>query len=155
MMTMERTAYFAGSFNPFTRGHADIVQRALNMFDRVVIGIGFNINKPHSAAATDERLSTIRALYADNPRVGVEAYSGLTADAAHRAGATVIVRGVRDTRDFEYERQMAEVNRDLFGIDTIFIPADPKWSALSSSMVRELDAHGVDTARFIPDNNNM
>lgn len=150
---MEKTAYFAGSFNPFTRGHADIVQRALNMFDRVVIGIGCNINKPHSASAADERLSTIRNLYAGNPHVEAEAYAGLTADAARRAGATVLVRGVRDTRDFEYERQMAEVNRNLFGIDTIFIPADPAWSALSSSMVRELDAHGVDTARFIPDNN--
>lgn len=141
--------YFAGSFNPFTIGHADIVARGLKMFDEIIIGLGYNINK---SAGNDvsEREEQIKHVYADNPRVKVEVYSGLTAEAARKAEATALLRGVRDTRDFEYERQMAEVNRRLFGIETILLPADPALSSVSSSMVRELEAHSVDVSPFLP-----
>ena len=140
---------FPGSFDPFTLGHADIVKRALNLFDEVVIAVGYNENKV-GWMPVEERLSTIRRLYADEPRVTVESYTGLTVDFAKKHGITAIIRGVRTTADFEYEVQLADVNRQLTGIETIFLPASPQFASLSSSIVRELAHFGRDISTFLP-----
>ena len=146
---MRGPVLFPGSFDPFTLGHADIVERALGLFDEVVIAIGYNENKV-GWMPVEERLSTIRKLYADEPRVIVESYTGLTVDFAKEHGITVIIRGVRTTIDFEYEMQLADVNRQLTGIDTIFLPASPQLASLSSSVVRELAHFGHDVSAFLP-----
>lgn len=145
---MQVTAMFAGSFDPFTIGHADIVTRALAMFDRVIVAIGHNAAKADADLAA--RVETIRRLYAGNPRVSVETYDGLTVDAARALGATVLVRGVRSVRDFEYERDLADINRRVGGIDTVLIPARPELTVVSSSMVRELRSYGHDVEPFLP-----
>lgn len=140
---------FPGSFNPFTRGHADIVRRALLMFDEVVVGVGCNESKA-GTVSPEERAENIRKLYAGNPRVRVGCYSGLTADFAKANGVVAIVRGVRSFADYEYEMQMADVNRQLFGIETIILPASPEFAALSSSVVRELLHFGHDVSDLLP-----
>lgn len=143
------TALFPGSFNPFTLGHADIVARALRLFDRVVIGVGFNEHKA-DLSSVRQRTDDIRRIYACNPRVEVESYSCLTADFARSVGASVIVRGVRGSADFEYEKNLADINSELLGIDTIFLPCRPSLSYLSSSAVRELSHFGHDVTALLP-----
>ena len=144
-----KTVLFPGSFNPFTRGHANLVERALQLFDEVVIAVGINEEKAESSS-TEERVGTIRNLYKDNARVRVESYTGLTADFARSIGAKAILRGVRTMKDFEYEMQMADVNRKLTGIDTLCLFADPNLAAISSSLVRELAHFGKDVSEFLP-----
>ncbi len=143
-------ALFAGSFDPFTIGHADIVHRALAMFSRVVICLGVNPSKPAAAEGAAERAQSIADLYAADPRVSVHLWKGLTAEAAREYGATVLLRGVRSARDYEYERDMADANRAIFGIDTVMIAADPALAHVSSSLVRELMAHGQDVSALLP-----
>ena len=144
-----RTVIFPGSFNPFTIGHADIVERALHLFERVVVAIGYNEQKGNKADIED-RLNTVRSLYAQESRVEVISYSGLTVDAARQCGATAILRSVRSVKDYEYELQMADVNHQLTGIDTIVLFARPELACISSSVVRELQHFGQDTTRFLP-----
>ncbi|MCM1068238.1 MAG: pantetheine-phosphate adenylyltransferase [Muribaculaceae bacterium] len=141
-----RTALFAGSFNPFTRGHADIVARGLEIFDRIVIGVGVNADK---AGGTDCS-AAIRELYADEPRVEVAVYSTLTADFAAELGASALLRGVRTVKDFEYERDLADINRQLSGIETVILFSRPEYAAISSSVVRELQCYGRDVSPFLP-----
>lgn len=143
------TAFYAGSFDPFTTGHKSIVDRALPLFDKVVIGIGVNTSK-RPWQELEERLRAIRGLYAGEPRVEVTAYTGLTADAARGCGATVLLRGVRSCSDFEYERNLADVNRNISGLESVFIMALPDLAWVSSSMVRELAAFGHDYSQYIP-----
>lgn len=141
-------ALFPGSFRPFTRGHADIVARALALFDEVVIAVGVNVSKPlHDIEVT---LEPIKKLYAGEPRVRVEAFTGLTANYASAIGAACIVRGVRSTKDYEYERDMADINRQLSGIETVILFSRPELGAISSSIVRELESYGVDTTPYLP-----
>lgn len=140
---------FPGSFDPFTLGHEDIVKRALGLFDEVVVAVGYNEQK-RGWMPVEERVATIRKLYADEPRVRVESYSGLTADFAAAQGITTIVRGVRTVADYEYEIQMADVNRRLSGIETVLLPASPHLASLSSSLVRELSHFGHDVSEYLP-----
>ncbi|MCI5978707.1 MAG: pantetheine-phosphate adenylyltransferase [Bacteroidales bacterium] len=144
------TAFFAGSFNPFTRGHASIVARALPLFDSIIIGIGVNAEKPDSADEGEVRAEAIRALYAEEPRVRVVVYDTLTVDAARRAGATVLLRGVRSVADFEYERTMAALNRRIGDMETLLLFAEPDLECVSSSIVRELQSYGRDVSDFLP-----
>ncbi len=144
-----KTALFTGTFDPFTIGHADIVERALKLFDRVVIGVGVNERKQCRQTA-DERVETIRGIYAGNQAVSVVAYSDLTIDLARREQATAIVRGVRSVKDFEYEREQAEMNRRLSGVETLLFFADPQFSSISSSILRELEHFGRDIKPFLP-----
>lgn len=141
-------ALFAGSFDPFTVGHLSIVERALSMFDSVVVAIGRNEHKP-GEWSVDERLEAISALFAGTARVEVTSYSGLTAAFARDIGADLLLRGVRDTSDFEYERNLADTNREISGIETAFILCEPKYSFVSSSMVRELIHNGFDASPYI------
>ena len=146
---MERTAFFAGSFDPFTVGHASVVERSLPLFDRIVIAIGINPVKT-TVVEAERRAKEIAALYADEARVSVMTYDGLTVDAARRAGASCLLRGVRSVKDFEYERDMADVNRQLSGLETVLIYSLPQHTAISSSVVRELASFGKDISDFVP-----
>ena len=138
-----------GSFDPFTIGHDDIVRRTLPLCSSLVIGVGHNERKQYMHTV-EERVEAIRRLYADEPKVSVEAYSDLTVDFAKRVGATVIVKGVRNIKDFEYEREQAELNRRLGGVETLLLFADPALASVSSSAVRELAHFGRDIKEFLP-----
>lgn len=142
-----RIALFPGSFKPFTAGHADIVARGLELFDKVIIAIGVNPAKP--AADAEAAVEAIRALYAAEPRVEVEAYSCLTADFARSCGAAFLLRGVRSVKDFEYERDMADINRRISGIESVILFSRPELAAVSSSVVRELESYGHDVTQFL------
>lgn len=144
------TAYYAGSFNPFTIGHKSIVDRAIRIFDKIVIGVGFNLNKPESETAACQRASEIAKLFANDTRIKVETYNCLTVQAAKKVGASVLLRGVRNCADFEYEQQIAQVNRRLSGIETLIMFALPEDACVSSSMVRELQEFGQDVSQFLP-----
>ena len=140
---------FPGSFNPFTIGHKDIVDRGLALADAVVVAIGVHPDK-HQERSIDERMEHIRRIFADEPRVSVVAYEGLTADFARQVGATAILRSVRSMKDYEYERDMADINRHINGIDTVLLFASPQYASVSSSVVRELESYGVDVTPFLP-----
>ena len=143
-------ALFAGSFNPFTIGHESIVKRTLCFADEVIIAIGINNAKENPKTETEERILTIRSYFTDEPRVTVLAYEGLTVDFARQMQADVMVRGVRSVKDFEYEREMADVNRKISGMETILLFSEPELSAVSSSIVRELKAHGKNISKCLP-----
>lgn len=143
------TAIFVGSFDPFTIGHQSVVNRALPLFDRLVIGVGVNERKQCMFTA-EQRVEAIRQLYAHDARVVVDSYSDLTISFAHRHQATFVVKGVRNVRDFEYEREQADINRRLSGLETVLLYAEPGLDSISSSMVRELAHFGQDVSAFIP-----
>lgn len=144
-----KTALFAGSFDPFTLGHKSIADRGLEIFDRLVIGVGVNPAK-QGWLPVEERLQRIRRVYASDPRVEVISFTGLTVEAAHSCGARFLLRGVRSVVDFEFERQLADINRNISGLESVLIYALPEYASLSSSAVRELASYGVDIAPYIP-----
>ena len=148
-MTHQRIALFAGSFDPFTIGHKSIVDRGLQLFDGIVIAIGINpAKKPWQPL--EQRIALLEKIYADDSRIKIATFSGLTVDAARRFGASFLLRGVRTVADFEYERQLADINRNLSGIESVLIYALPQLASLSSSAVRELASHGVDISPYVP-----
>ncbi|MDE6557418.1 MAG: pantetheine-phosphate adenylyltransferase [Duncaniella sp.] len=142
--------FFAGSFNPFTLGHASIVERALPLCSRLTIAIGYNVAKPPTTESLRGRLDFIRSLYAGQPKVEVMIYEGLTATAARDAGADALLRGVRSVADFEYERSIADINRRISGLETVLLFTTPELASVSSSVVRELESHGYPTDSFLP-----
>ena len=142
-------AVFPGTFDPFTVGHYDIVKRGLTFTDEIVIAVGVNELK-HTLTDLDDRLKSIRELFAEDPRVSVAAYDGLTTDFARKVGAQFILRGVRNISDFEYERNMADINRHLSGIETLLLFSSPELAYVSSSMVRELIHLGKPVDEFLP-----
>lgn len=146
---MKKTAIFPGSFDPFTVGHASIVERGLPLFDEIVIGVGINENK-RALYTPEERVRAIAELYAGEPRIRVVAYDDLTIDLARREGAAFILRGLRSVKDFEYERDIANMNQRLSGIETVLLFTEPHYSSISSSVVRELIAFGKDVTDFLP-----
>ena len=145
-----KKAIFPGTFDPFTLGHHSIVKRTLTFMDEVIVGIGINEGK-HCLIPVEKRVEMIRQLYADEPRVKVMAYSGLTVDFAQEHEAGFIVRGIRSVKDFEYEEGIADINKKLSGIETIFLFTEPKLSSVSSSVVRELLHYGKDVSMFLPE----
>lgn len=146
---MERIGIFVGSFDPFTIGHDSIVRRALPLFDRLVIGVGVNEKKRYMLTA-EERVETIRGLYDGEKKISVEQYSDLTVDFAQRHGAQFIVKGVRSVKDFEFEREQADINRRLTGIETVVFYALPGMDSVSSTVVRELKNFGRSVDSFLP-----
>lgn len=146
---MGRGLLFPGSFDPFTKGHADLVERALQIFDQVIVAVGYNEHKP-GWIPVQERVDALKALYANEPRVMVESYTGLTIDFARQCGAVAILRGIRSVKDYEYEMQLADVNKQLSGIETLLLFANTQYSSVSSSTVRELAHFGWDIQAFLP-----
>ena len=144
-----RAGIFPGTFDPFTIGHDALVRRALNIVDELYIAIGINTGK-RTMLSLEERMERISALYCDEPRIHVVSYEGLTTDFAQSIGAQFIVRGVRSTIDFEYERNIADINRRLTGIDTLLLISEPEYAVISSSMVRELAHFGKDITPYLP-----
>lgn len=147
----QRTALFPGSFDPFTRGHQALVAQALKLFDRVVVGIGDNLAKRGMLQA-DRRKALIDDLYREDPRVEAQVYTGLTGDFATAVGAVAIIRGVRNTTDFEYERTMEAANLRLYPhLTTVMLFTPPAVADISSSTVREVHAFGRSVREFLPE----
>ncbi len=138
-----------GSFDPFTIGHDNIVRRALPLFDRIIIGVGVNERKQYMQSA-EMRKRKIQQLYQNEQKITVKTYSDLTIDLAHREMADYIIKGVRSVKDFEYEREQAEINRRIGNVDTLLLFAEPHLASISSSMVRELIHFGKDVREFMP-----
>lgn len=146
---MNSTLLFPGSFDPFTLGHADLVERALQLFPDIIIAIGYNEQKP-GWLPVDERVRALQQYYRDEPRVRVTSYSTLTVQAARHLRVGAILRGVRNTADFLYEHDIAQTNRQLSGIETVLLFTQPQLAHLSSSRLRELAHYGQDISPFLP-----
>ena len=144
-----KRAIFPGSFDPFTVGHYDIVMRGLELFDEIISGIGRNSTKKETFPIR-ERVEAIRKIFADEPRVKVDIYDSLTVDFAKEQEASFILRGIRCVEDFEYERNMAEANKQLGGVETIILYTRPEYAHISSTLVRDLYAYGKDVSDFVP-----
>ena len=149
---MKKTAVFPGSFSPFTKGHEDIVKRALQLFDRLIIAVGENSQKNET---NPHHIEDIQSLYANNERISVIAYKGLTAELIQKENATCIIRGIRNETDLAYENEIAQVNYTFFGVETIFLLANPTLQEVSSSIVRELQKHGKDVSHLLPNNSSL
>lgn len=148
---MQRIAIFPGSFDPFTRGHAALVDDALRLFDRVVIGIGSNSAK-RGLLSVESRKRLIDDLYASDPRVEARIYTGLTGELAEATGATALIRGVRNTADFEYERTMQAANRRIYpSLTTVLLFTPASVADISSSTVREVMGFGRPVGEFLPE----
>lgn len=144
-----RTALFPGTFDPFTLGHASIVERGLNLFDNLVVAVGVNAEKK-ALFTLQERLKFIKACYEHEPRVMVQAYEGLTVDVANEVGACAILRGVRSIADYEYERQLSDINFRLSGIETVCLFTEPNLAFVQSSFVRDLLRYHRDVSPYVP-----
>ena len=144
-----KKAIFPGTFDPFTLGHLSIVNRSLSFMDEIVISVGVN-SKKKSYFTLEQREKMLKKLFADNPRVTVQSYDCLTTDFAEEIGARFIIRGIRTVSDFEYEETIADVNRQLTGIETILLFTEPEFTCISSTIVRELLSFGKDVSRFVP-----
>lgn len=146
---MEKIAVYAGSFCPFTKGHEDIVAKALPLFDKIIIGIGYNPDKKDIFSET-ERQMWVKNIYKDNPKIEVLSYSGLTVELCRKHKAQYLIRGVRNARDFDAEQELAEINKRLAPeIETVLFFASPELRMVSSSMVRELWHYGEDYSPFV------
>ena len=140
---------FPGSFDPFTIGHANLVERVLKLFDQVIIAVGYNEQKA-GWLPVEERVRALREYYAAIPQIRVESYTGLTVDFALSMEARFILRGVRSVKDYEYELGIADINSRLADIETVVLLADPNISGISSSVVRELHNFGRDITPWLP-----
>jgi len=147
---MKKIALFPGSFDPFTNGHLDVVRRGVGLFDEVIVAIGTNSSKQRYLPI-DWIIPQIEALFADEPRVSVRSYRGLTTDFARETGARYLLRGLRNTLDFEYENAIAQANRHLSpDLETVFLFTSPTLAAVSSTIIREIHRFGGDVAPFVP-----
>lgn len=142
-------AVFPGTFDPLTIGHVSIVRRALPLFGKVVIGLGVNTNKK-TMFTEAQRVAWIKSVFANEPAVEVTSFQGLTVDLCKRMGAEFILRGLRNGTDHDYERSIALMNRQLAGVETVFIPAEPEHAHISSTIVRELIANKADVSALVP-----
>ena len=148
-MATQRIAVFPGSFDPFTIGHQSIVRRAAELFDKIIIAIGIN-DKKQSTHSEQERITQIKKAVKGIENIEVISYHGLTVDVCKQYDAKYLLRGVRSFTDFEYEQNMADINRKIVGIETVILFTLPEHASISSSVVRELDKYGYDTTDFLP-----
>ncbi|MFB3924954.1 MAG: pantetheine-phosphate adenylyltransferase [Syntrophales bacterium] len=148
---MERIAVYPGSFDPITNGHLDIIRRGMRFFDRLIILVAYNPNKS-SLFSVEERIELIRQVVGDDPRINIDSSAGLLVDYVKSAGANIILRGLRAVSDFEYEFQMALINRRLNReIETVFLMTGYKWFYTSSNLIKEAASHGGSVRGLVPD----
>jgi pantetheine-phosphate adenylyltransferase len=148
---MKRIALFPGTFDPITIGHLDIINRALPLFDKLVIGIGRNVNKA-PMFSDEQRIGWIQEIYKDSNKVSAVLYEGLTVECCQKVGANFIVRGIRYVNDFEYEKAIADMNRSLdANIETVFLTCLPQFTSVASTLVRDVLRNGGDALKFLPD----
>ncbi|NLB26111.1 MAG: pantetheine-phosphate adenylyltransferase [Bacteroidales bacterium] len=149
---MNKIAVFPGSFDPFTIGHESIVKRALPMFDKIVIMVGYNVNKK-SFFSLENRVKWINQVFQNEKRIEVIVHEGLTVDFCKEAGARYILRGLRTSSDFEYERAIAQVNKKMHPeIETVFLLTLPEHTPVSATIIRDIVFHGGDASMFLPEN---
>lgn len=147
---MERICLFPGTFDPITLGHVDIIERAVQLFDKLIIGVGINSSK-QPMFSVEQRTEWIKEVFKNNPRVIVTGYEGLTVDYCRKVNAQFILRGIRYVTDFEYEKAIADMNRMLApDIETVFLTCSPLYSTISSTLVRDVARHGGNAAMFVP-----
>jgi pantetheine-phosphate adenylyltransferase len=147
---MSRICLFPGTFDPITLGHTDIINRALPLFDKIVIGIGRNASKI-PMFKEEQRLQWLKEIYADEPKLEAVVYEGLTVNCCKEVGANFILRGIRYVNDFEYEKAIADMNRSLAGhIETIFLTCLPQYTSVASTLVRDVLKNGGDVSQFLP-----
>lgn len=148
---MQRIALFPGTFDPITIGHIDIIDRAIPLFDKLIIGIGLNSNKA-PMFSEGQRMGWINEIYNNNPNVEAVIYDGLTINCCKRVGANFILRGIRYVNDFEYEKAIADMNRSLdYNIETVFLTCLPQYTSVASTLVRDVIRNGGDARQFLPD----
>jgi len=145
-----KIALFPGSFDPVTKAHVDILKRSISLFDKVVIGIGINSTK-QALLSIEARKKMLEAVFANEPKVEIQTYSGLTVDFCKEIGANYMIRGIRTVSDFEYEKAIAQMNHALVPeIESIFIVSKPGYSSISSSIVRDILRYKGDISQFVP-----
>jgi pantetheine-phosphate adenylyltransferase len=148
---MKKIALFPGSFDPYTNGHHDIVMRGLNIFDEIIISVGHNTNKKNRYFDIDFMVDKIKNAYLNNPAVKVIVYDELTSSLAKKHGARYLLRGLRNTTDFEYENTISQMNRYLNqSLETVFLITTPKYAAISSTIIREVHKYGGNVNKFLP-----
>lgn len=145
---MKKTGLFPGSFDPFTKGHFAVVRKSLELFDEVIIGIGINSSKSY-LFDLDKRKEHIRSHFGDNENIRIETYQKLTVDFCKEIGAQFIIRGLRDAKDFEYEKAIAHMNHAISDIETVFFLTDQEFGAVNSSIIREIHRNGGDISPFV------
>ena len=150
-MAEKKVALFAGSFDPFTRGHEDIVLRGLTMFDEIVIAIGYNSQKSNRYFAIDLMVKKIEGTFKNYPNIKVQTYAELTAEFAKKHKAKFLLRGLRNTTDFEYENSISQINKKLNPeLESIFLITTPDLAWINSSVIREVHRYGGDVRKFLP-----
>lgn len=148
---MKKVALFPGSFDPFTKGHEDIVLRGLNIFDEIIVAIGYNSGKSKRYFEIDFMVKCISETFAKYPNIKVQMYAELTAEYARKNGAGYLLRGLRNTTDFEYENGISQVNRYLnSNLESVFLITSPQFASISSSIIREVHRYGGDVSNFLP-----